>query len=98
MVGQTRELQKGSAMKRREFVEKAGLGAAALVTLAGSGKVRASTKPGAQHNHRPVSGPLATATVSFGAWASGVNRRPNLVASAGLTNNVHALIPHEVTI
>jgi plastocyanin len=85
-------------MKRREFVEKAGLGAAALVTLANPGRARAASNPSPQHNHRPISGPLATATVSFGAWASGINRRPNIVAAAGLPNNVHALIPHEVTI
>ena len=84
-------------MKRREFVEKAGIGAAALVTLANTDRVRASSKAGPQH-HGTVSGPLATATVSFGAWASGINRRPNLGATAGLPNNVHALIPHEVMI
>ena len=84
-------------MKRREFVEKAGLGAAALVTLANPGTVRASSNPVAQH-HGAISGPLATATVSFGAWRSGINRRPNIGATAGLPNNVHALIPHEVMI
>jgi hypothetical protein len=41
---------------------------------------------------------LATATVSFGAWASGINRQPNIGATAGLANNVHALIPYEVKI
>jgi len=87
-------------MKRREFVEKAGVGvgAAALAGLATSGHARASAKAGAQHNHSPISGPLATATVSFGAWASGINRRPNLGAAAGLANNIHALIPNEVKI
>ena len=87
-------------MKRREFVEKAGVGvgAAALVGLATSGHAGASAKAGAQHNHGPISGPLATATVSFGAWRSGINRRPNLGATAGLPNNVHALIPNEVKI
>ena len=87
-------------MKRREFVEKAGVGvgAAALVGLATSGHAGASAKAGAQHNHGPISGPLATATVSFGAWASGINRRANLGATAGLPNNVHALIPNEVKI
>lgn len=83
-------------MKRREFVERAGIGAAALVTLAGDG-ISASSRGAAQH-HEAVSGPLATATVSFGAWAAGINRTPNLVAAAGLANNVHALIPNRVTI
>jgi hypothetical protein len=85
-------------MKRREFVEKAGMGAAALVTLATPGRTRASARAGAQHNHDPISGPLATATVSFGAWASGVDRFPNTGAAPGLPNNIHSLIPHDVTI
>ncbi|HET9266377.1 MAG TPA: hypothetical protein VFO14_25240 [Vicinamibacterales bacterium] len=85
-------------MKRREFVEKAGMGAAALVTLATPGRARASAKAGAQHNHSPISGPLATATVSFGAWASDVDRFPNIGAVPGLPINVHALIPNEVKI
>ena len=85
-------------MKRREFVEKAGLGAAALVTLSSTTTAAVANKPAPQHHHGSISGPLATATVSFGAWASGINRRPNLVAAAGLPNNVHALIPYEVTI
>jgi plastocyanin len=83
-------------MKRREFVQKASIGAAALAALGPSRPAHASTKP--QHQHAPMSGPLATATVSFGAWTAGTNRRPNIVAAAGLPNNVHALIPHEVMI
>ena len=85
-------------MKRREFVEKAGMGTAALVALATPGHARASAKAGAQHAHGPISGPLATATVSFGAWRSGIDRFPNLGATAGLANNIHALIPNEVKI
>ena len=85
-------------MKRREFVEKAGMGAAALVTLATPGRARASARAGAQHNHRPITGPLATASVSFGAWVSGTDRFPNIGAVPGLPINVHALIPHEVMI
>ena len=54
-------------MKRREFVEKAGLGAAAFVALTKPGHV-VSAKAGEQHDHKPMSGPLATASVSFGAW------------------------------
>lgn len=95
-------------MKRREFFEKAGIGSAALmgsaalVTLAaqgrGSGAAKEKEKEEEQHNHSPISGPLASATVSFGAWASGINRRPNIGATAGLANNIHQLIPNEVTI
>ena len=84
-------------MKRREFVEKAGIGAA-LVALGSPGRARASAGVSEQHEHKPLSGPLATATVSFGAWASGISRFPNLVQTAGLPNNIHALIPNEVKV
>lgn len=85
-------------MKRREFVQKASIGAAALAALGPSHSAGASTRRSPQQHHTPMSGPLATATVSFGAWAAGTNRRPNIVAAAGLANNIHALIPYEVTI
>ena len=83
-------------MKRREFVEKAGLGAAALATLGTSGRAHASTAGSTQHAHSSSSGPLATATVS---WCL-VARQPvsKHGAAAGLPNNLHALVPNEVTI
>lgn len=84
-------------MKRREFVEKTGLGAVALAALGTAGPARASTTGSTQHNHGPISGPLASATVSFGAWLPG-SRFPNIGAAPGLPNNLHALIPNEVTI
>jgi plastocyanin len=88
-------------MRRREFVEKAGIGAAAIVTAA-QGRVRGSEKSDKseeQHEHGPISGPNASATVSFGAWVSSPgDRHPNLGATAGVANNVHALIPNEVKI
>src|SRR5690606_17291177 len=84
-------------MKRREFVEKAGIGAA-VIALGSAGRVRASTRSGSQHGHGSVQGPLATATVSFGAWASGTDRHPNIGAAPDLPNNIHAMIPNEVTI
>lgn len=83
-------------MKRREFFERASLGSAGIVALAqGAANAQSNTN---EHIHGAISGPLATATVSFGAWASGVNRRPNIGAAASLPNNVHALIPNEVEI
>ena len=85
-------------MKRREFLGKASIGSAAVATLAASGRVRAAAKADAQHSHLAVSGPLATATVSFGAWGSGVDRFPNLGATALNHLNVHAVIPNEVQI
>ena len=74
----------------------------------GAGHIRGDRPgPGIDQGRRtapahPISGPLATATVSFGAWAQtpapGGDRHPNLGAAAGLANNVHALIPNEVKI
>ncbi len=56
------------------------------------------THAAGDHNHKPISGPLANATVSFGQWPSDppLDRFPNLGAP-GLPNG-HQLIPHEVKI
>jgi len=86
-------------MKRRELLGKAGLVSAAVATLVSPRRGQAATKTGSQHEHlAAISGPLATATVSFGAWASGVDRHPNLGATATNELNVHAVIPNEVQI
>ena len=83
-------------MRRREFVEKLGIGSAALV--AGGGLTN-RTISGAQndqdehHNHRPLLGPLANATVSFGQWKS----QPPLdrYANPGTPpDNSHLLLPY----
>ena len=84
-------------MKRREFFQRASLGSAGIVTLAAQGSANAQSNVNT-HDHGAISGPLATATVSFGAWSSGTSRRPNIGATAGLANNVHALIPNDVKI
>ena len=49
------------------------------------------------HTHSPVSGPLASATVSFGQWPTDppLDRSPN---RSPLNQNVHQLSPHQVTI
>ncbi|HEX4946342.1 MAG TPA: twin-arginine translocation signal domain-containing protein [Blastocatellia bacterium] len=51
-----------------------------------------------EHQHTPVNGPMANATVSFGQWSTDppLDRFPNLGAPA--KPNGHQLIPHEVTI
>jgi plastocyanin len=89
-------------MKRREFFRRAGIGSAALVTLGSPARSDAASKSHAQQ-HPTISGPLATATVSFGAWTAlpgtgTLNRFPNVGQAPGVANNVHAMIPHEVKI
>jgi hypothetical protein len=48
-------------MKRREFVEQLGIGSA---ILAAAGAAEAA-QMGHEGHHRPLTGPLASATVSF---------------------------------
>ena len=92
-------------MKRREFIEKVGVGSA-LVALPAVGDP--ATKAGEveaqelEHAHGhgdrdDLKGPLASATVSFGEWdtATPVDRFPN---NSPRTQNAHFLIPGEVTI
>jgi plastocyanin len=85
-------------MKRREFVEKVGVGSAGIVAAATLGF--GSKRTAAQHVHdsTQVDGPLANASVSFGQWlteppidrfATGGNTR---------TQNQHKVIPYNVTI
>ena len=90
-------------MKRREFVEKLGVGSAvALVTggafVSTSGTAAAlALGQGQGHDHEQVRGPNATATVTFGSWRSDfpVDRYPNV--SSG-TANGHQVIPYQATI
>ncbi len=52
----------------------------------------------AQHQHEAISGPLASATVSFGQWQTGpapLDRFPNV---SPRNRNVHQLTPNEVQI
>jgi hypothetical protein len=73
-------------MKRREFVASVLAGGVALPAMAAQ-----------NHEHQQVSGPLANATVSFGAWKSdpALDRFPNANPIAA---NLHELLPHETTI
>jgi plastocyanin len=91
-------------MKRREFVEKLGVGSAVLVTggvLAGgpSAPVRAQQDDDEDHDHdhRPLSGDRANATVSFGEWQSDPPHDRFTVPN-DRTRNQHQLIPHEARI
>jgi hypothetical protein len=84
-------------MKRREFVERLGLGSAVLLsgtTLGHGSDRREATAASHAHHGDQVNGPLASATVSFGQWMS-ANRFPNLNPR---TLNQHLLIPYKPTI
>ncbi|MGH9791034.1 MAG: hypothetical protein ACRD5W_07485 [Candidatus Acidiferrales bacterium] len=80
----------------------AGVGSVALVspTLADSlvaPNLSDEKKETKLHQHQPISGPLASATVSFGQWsAAPLDRFPNV--SAPVVPNQHQLTPNEVTI
>jgi hypothetical protein len=83
-------------MKRRTFVEQLGLGSA-LLAAAGA----AEAAQGEHENHRPLTGPLASATVSFGAWPVGTVDEPldrTATPLAPIAPNVHAMLPQVVTI
>ena len=75
-------------MKRREFVASIVAGGLAVPAMANQEE---------NHDHRPVDGPLANATVSFGQWRSDppVDRFPNLNPRQ---QNNHQLIPFEAKI
>lgn len=74
-------------IKRREFVASVLATGAAVPALAMTG----------QHDHKPIEGPLASATVSFGHWVP-FDRFANPGGPNDRTLNGHQLIPHEVTI
>lgn len=86
-------------MKRREFVEKLGIGSAGIVAAATLGGSTAASAAG-QHRHdsTQVDGPLASATVSFGAWLT--TPALDLFTDPGntRTSNQHKLVPYSPTI
>jgi hypothetical protein len=74
---------------RRSFLKAGG-------ALAGAAILPGSIK--AVQQHEPISGPLASATVSFGQWRTDppLSRFPNINAPIAL--NQHQLVPNEVKI
>jgi len=85
-------------MKRRQFVERLGIGSA---VLAAAGVARAAQGDQEHGHHRALSGPLASATVSFGAWPVGMVEVPldrTMTPLAPVAPNVHALLPQVAVI
>ena len=82
-------------MKRREFVEKLGVGSVGVVAAAAIAG-RATTVEG-QHQHAQVDGPLANAVMAFGAWMTSppLDRFPN---NNPRTANLHHVQPYMATI
>ena len=93
-------------MKRREFVEKIGIGSALIVSssaLSAPGHAAQDGDQDDEHNnhHQPIRGELSNATVSFGAWPVGTVAAPIdrvAIPIAPFQQNVHQLIPYIATI
>jgi plastocyanin len=86
----------GGTMKRRQFVGQLGIGSA---VLAAAGVAQAAQNE--HEDHRALTGPLASATVSFGAWPAGSLAAPldrTATPLAPAAPNVHALLPQVTTI
>ena len=75
----------------------AAAGLALKSVMSGGGTLVAGAQ---EHSHQPISGPLANATVNFGAWQTDppFDRFTVPTPPPPATRNHHALTPHEVTI
>ena len=86
---------------RRSLLKAAGVGgvAAGLGVIANTEASSVQRGPAPGHAHRPVSGPMAQATVTFGAWQGdqGWDRFDGDPFDP-IGANHHTLAPHEVTI
>jgi plastocyanin len=84
-------------MKRREFVEKLGIGSATLAAAGAVGSVVSAASGPQGHDHSTLDGPLASATVAFGSWITepALDRFPN---NSPRTANNHKVLPYNTTI
>ena len=83
-------------MKRRQFVERLGIGSAVLAAAS-----VAEAAQGEHGGHAALSGPLASATVSFGGWPVGTVAAPldrTMTPLAPVAPNVHLLLPQVAVI
>src|SRR5215475_5054380 len=85
---------------RRNLIKVAAAGsvsAALGLAIKPGSEARAVAEP--QHGHdKPIYGPLAQATVSFGQWSTSPQPVDRLLVNNPGNRNVHRLIPNEVTI
>jgi hypothetical protein len=72
-------------MKRRDFLASVVVAGAAAPILAAQ-----------EHDHRPLDGPLANATVSFGQWRNGLDRVA--LNPPPPPTNGHAVLPNTATV
>jgi len=84
---------------RRNLIKVAaagGVSAALGLTIKPGSEARAVAGPLHEHG-KPIGGPLAQATVSFGQWSTSPSL-DRLLINNPANGNVHRLIPNEVTI
>lgn len=79
-------------MKRRDFVEKLGIGSVSLAAAGALGSVVPAASGSQAHDHATLDGPLASATVVFGSWIADplLDRFPN---NSPRTANNHKVRP-----
>jgi hypothetical protein len=85
-------------MKRRQFVGQLGIGSA---VLAAASAAHAAQGDHDHADHKALTGPLASTTVSFGAWPVGSVETPldrTVTPFAPVAPNVHALLPQVAVI
>jgi hypothetical protein len=85
-------------MKRRQFVEQLGIGSAVLAAASAAHAAQGEHEHG---DHKALTGPLANATVSFGAWPVGTVETPldrTVTPLAPFAPNTHALLPQVAVI
>jgi plastocyanin len=90
-------------MRRRKFLEKAGLGSAAFVLPALASGATTTPRAGAQpeaesHDHQHADTSDSSATVTFGAWQSTPSFDRFVGDANDRTRNQHQLIPFISTI
>jgi hypothetical protein len=95
-------------MKRRQFVERVGIGAAGLLVAAeGTGIAAGAAGAGRQdarqekhHGHSPIDGVLSSASVSFGAWPASPEAPLDrmTISDAPAVPNAHQLMPYTTII